>query len=338
MNVTFSIVIPVYNAGKYLDECVASVMGQDYKSYELILVDDGSRDNSPRICDKLAQQYPDKIRVIHQKNAGQFAARVSGFDQARGEFIVNADADDMLEANALSCLHRVYSEQHVDMIVYTLSSVNSKGVILDSPKGFFSRGLIPKEDFVRQMISTGKLNSIVLKSFVNKTYNLDRSHRLSHGVDYYMSLMVLDDIETVWYEPTPLYRYRFNSSSATNNKDVHSYRDYLYMADYTLDYIAERNLGSDLAETYLKRFTKNISVALMNTCLGKTDERRSILMKMREDKTVIQCKQYVPGSKLRDRIPLSLFYQRRYSALAIYERVYHWLEARAVAAKRIFAR
>ncbi len=338
MSVIFSVVVPVYNAEKYLSECVASVMGQDFQSYELILVDDGSRDSSPRLCDELARQYPNRIRVIHQKNAGQFAARVSGFEQASGDYIVNADADDMLEANALSCLHHIYSKQRVDMVVYRLSSVDSNGVILDSPKALFSRGPVSKEELLQRMISTGKINSMVLKSFVRKAYNLDLSHRLSHGVDYYMSLMVLDDIETVWYEPTPLYRYRFNAASATNNKDVHSYRDYLYLADYTLDYITVRKLGNDLAEAYLKRFTKNISVALMNTCIGKTDEKRSILTKLRQDKTVLRCEQYVSSSKLRDRIPLRLFYHERYGALILHERVYHWLETRAVAAKRVFAR
>ncbi len=338
MSVVFSVIVPVYNTEKYIDECVASITAQDYPDYEVILVDDGSKDRSPEICDELSRQDPERIRVIHKSNAGQLAARVSGIAQARGKYIVNVDADDMLKKDALSSLHRIFTEQSVDMVMYTLSSIDDNGVILNSSKAFFSRGRVEKDEFLRQMIGTGRLNSVVIKSFVRKPYQFDCSHRLTHGADFYMSLMILNDIGSVWYEPTPLYLYRTNPASATNCKDIHAYRDYLYTAEYTVNYIREHNLGEELIDDYLKHFTIPIRVALTNICIGKTDNRHEILTELRHDPIITRCYSYVRFSRRGDRISLRLFYNERYGALTWYEHIYNRLESYALSVKRAFTR
>ncbi|MBP1535818.1 MAG: glycosyltransferase, partial [Ruminococcus sp.] len=81
----YSFVIPVYNVEKYLNECVDSILSQTYKDYEIILVDDGSKDNSGKICDEYAAKY-DFIKVIHQENMGLSMARNNGVDAAEGIF------------------------------------------------------------------------------------------------------------------------------------------------------------------------------------------------------------------------------------------------------------
>ncbi len=338
MSVVFSIIVPVYNTEDFVTECVESIIAQDFWSYEIILVDDGSKDRSSEICDALAMQYPEQISVIHQENAGQFCARKKGIKQAQGDYLVFVDADDLLEPYALSCLYRIYTEQHVDMVVYTLSSVNSSGVALKSSMPVFSRGLISKDVFLRQMIKTGKLSSIVLKSFVRKEYAFDCGHRISYGEDFLMSLMVLDAIQTVWYEPTALYRYRYNASSMTNRQNVFAYRDYLYVADYTIQYIAEQNLGDDLTEEYLRHFVATISVALSQICLGKTADTKVPLADLYGHVIVRRCKSFVCSARLRDQIPLRLFYRERYRMLILYERIYYKLHEWAVAAKRRMVR
>ena len=96
MNPLISIIIPVYNAEQYLERCIDSVIGQTYKNLEIILVDDGSKDTSPVICDKYAAQ-DSRIIVIHKENAGVSAARNDGIDAAKGEFIFFIDADDWID-------------------------------------------------------------------------------------------------------------------------------------------------------------------------------------------------------------------------------------------------
>ena len=90
-----SVIVPVYNAEDFLAECIESILGQDYEELELLLVDDGSRDGSGRICEEYAAASG-KIRLLRQENSGASAARNAGLRQAEGEFIVFVDADDYL--------------------------------------------------------------------------------------------------------------------------------------------------------------------------------------------------------------------------------------------------
>ena len=96
----FSIIIPVYKVEKYLHECINSVLNQTFTDYELILVDDGSPDSCPKICDEYASKDC-RIRVIHQKNAGQASARNTGTKIATGEYICYIDSDDFLESTSV---------------------------------------------------------------------------------------------------------------------------------------------------------------------------------------------------------------------------------------------
>ena len=90
----FSVIVPVYNVAQYLPACIASVAAQTCGDYELILVDDGSTDESGALCDQLAQEY--HCRVIHQENGGLGAARNTGIEAAKGDYLVFLDSDDFL--------------------------------------------------------------------------------------------------------------------------------------------------------------------------------------------------------------------------------------------------
>ena len=91
----FSVIVPVYNVEKYLPECIESVLNQSFGDFELILVDDGTKDNSGVICDEYAQKDA-RVKVIHQDNAGQAVARNTGTDIAQGEYIIYLDSDDYI--------------------------------------------------------------------------------------------------------------------------------------------------------------------------------------------------------------------------------------------------
>ena len=91
----FSIILPIYNVEKYLKECVDSILKQTFLDYELILVDDGSTDGSPELCDKLAET-DGRIRVLHKKNGGLSDARNAGTNIAKGDYIIYIDSDDFI--------------------------------------------------------------------------------------------------------------------------------------------------------------------------------------------------------------------------------------------------
>ncbi|MBM6999155.1 glycosyltransferase [bacterium] len=113
---TVSIVIPVYNAERSLERCARSVLDQDFRDFQLLLVDDGSTDRSPAICDELAAQDP-RVHVIHQANAGVSAARNAALDQARGEFVQFVDADDWLTPDATGKLVAAAREHDADLVI-----------------------------------------------------------------------------------------------------------------------------------------------------------------------------------------------------------------------------
>lgn len=93
-----SIIVPVYNTEKYLDQCIQSILSQTYTDYELLLVDDGSTDSSGVICDRYAEQ-DSRVREFHKPNGGVSSARNMGLDNARGEWIGWVDSDDYIDAD-----------------------------------------------------------------------------------------------------------------------------------------------------------------------------------------------------------------------------------------------
>ena len=114
-NPKVSILVPIYNVEKYLSRCIESVLSQDFRDYELILVDDGSPDRCPQICDEYAKK-DSRIKVVHKKNGGLVSARLAGFKEARGEYVMHVDSDDYLLLNAISTLYNEAKEEDYDVV------------------------------------------------------------------------------------------------------------------------------------------------------------------------------------------------------------------------------
>ena len=114
---TISVIIPVYKVERYLDACVTSVVGQTYPDLEIILVDDGSPDNCPALCDAWAAKDT-RIRVIHRSNGGLSAARNSGLDVCTGDYIAFVDSDDRLEPETLERALRAQQRSGADLVLF----------------------------------------------------------------------------------------------------------------------------------------------------------------------------------------------------------------------------
>ena len=114
MSSKVSIVVPIYNAQEYLTQCVESLTGQDYENIEILLIDDGSTDDSPQICDRL-QAECNKIRTIHKENGGTASARNLGVAEATGEYVMFIDADDWFDLDTVSTLVKHMDENQLDV-------------------------------------------------------------------------------------------------------------------------------------------------------------------------------------------------------------------------------
>lgn len=122
-----SIIIPVYNVETWLPRSVEAILANDTADCEVLLIDDGSSDGSPALCERYAAEHPDLIRAIHQKNAGPGAARNTGIAAAKGDWFLFVDSDDRLAPNALSRLREVAAEGEADVISFQFFKESVEG-------------------------------------------------------------------------------------------------------------------------------------------------------------------------------------------------------------------
>ena len=109
-----SIIVPIYNVEKYIKECIDSIINQTYKNLEIILVDDGSPDCCPKICDEYSKKDK-RIKVIHKENGGLSSARNAGLDVAKGEYVSFIDSDDVVDEKFIETLYNLCIENNCDI-------------------------------------------------------------------------------------------------------------------------------------------------------------------------------------------------------------------------------
>ncbi len=200
---TISVVVPIYNGEKYINECVDSILNQTYRDFELILVDDGSSDNTGSICENY-QLKDNRIKVIHQSNSGSSVARATGTQYAKGKFVCFVDADDSLKNDALEYLilkmnedvDIVASESNIDIVLTPeeyachLLKFNNWHVwgklirkeLLDPYVMGISRFFKVGEDFLTQMRLLKNLTrSIVLLKEIKYNYRDDNPESVQKG-------------------------------------------------------------------------------------------------------------------------------------------------------------
>lgn len=144
-----SVIVPVYNAEKYLGKCIESIINQEYKEIEIILVDDGSSDNSGKICDKFALK-DNRIKVLHQENAGPLKARYNGVLASKAQYITFVDSDDWIDNDTYSSFQSAM-EWGVDIIVY-LKQVEREGVGTYIPEETYKEGVYDRKDIEEKIL------------------------------------------------------------------------------------------------------------------------------------------------------------------------------------------
>ena len=140
----FSVIIPIYNVQKYLKRCIDSVLSQTFDDYELILVDDGSKDDCGTICDDYAKTN-EKIKVIHKQNGGLVSARQAGIQVAAGEYVFHLDGDDAILPDALESAYEIIEKYHPDMVSFSYKHCID-GVVGDTVEDLAEEGLYQKTD------------------------------------------------------------------------------------------------------------------------------------------------------------------------------------------------
>lgn len=214
-----SVIIPVYNVEKYLCECVDSVLAQTYSNIEVILVDDGSPDNSGAICDEYALK-DSRVRVIHKKNAGVSAARNSGLDIAKGKYITFVDSDDYVDADYIDILaNRMDS---YDIIICRARKIEQRPLD-DEAIEYSLKDIEPKILGVYAI-----KNADILSGYVwGKCFNGDIIRE--YGVRFVSDIVICEDLLFVIE-----YLSHATKPALLQNKRPYFYRTNLNSASFTL--------------------------------------------------------------------------------------------------------
>lgn len=218
MQLKITVIVPVYNTERFLSKCIDSVLAQTHSNLELLLIDDGSSDCSPQICDEYALR-DERVRVFHQMNAGVSVARNLGIENATGDYIIFVDSDDYLDEDYLSC----FNPEHADLYL--------QGVTLENEQGVTNQTLEPKElhdrkkvaDFVAQTLPLPD-EGLVLRAVCSKLYRRDilASLRFDEGMsfaeDYLLNLRVYQHIRCMTLVSGCGYHYVQQNSSLSVGK------------------------------------------------------------------------------------------------------------------------
>ena len=226
-----TIVVPVYKVEKYLNRCLNSIVNQTYENLEIILVDDGSPDRCPLICDEWANKDK-RIKVVHKKNAGLGMARNTGLDHATGKYICFFDSDDYVALNTIEKAYENIKKYSSDIVMYGMYSVDSEGKVVsaDIPqtdKDYYSGDEIAKfilpnmlgadpstgKKLGFNMSSSGRMYSMELINQYNWRFVSERQYI---SEDFYSLLELHRYVRSVSIIHEAFYYYCYNDTSLTH--------------------------------------------------------------------------------------------------------------------------
>ena len=224
-----SVIVPVYNSEKYLIQCVKSICNQTYKELEIILVDDGSTDNSPQLCDELAKKDK-RIIVIHKENGGSTSARNAGLRVSKGKYVGFVDSDDWIEPEMYESLLRMCMSERAEVAIgaryinnldyqYKEAFNITKGVFTkkESQKNIVNN-IIYTPDFRTKSITPNLWDKLFLKSLLIK-HQLEVDERTKFAEDDVCVYSCLLDAEKVVITDEPFYHYRMHENSVCHSVD-----------------------------------------------------------------------------------------------------------------------
>lgn len=233
MKKLISVIVPVYNVAEFLPRTINSILGQTYKKFELILVDDGSPDNSGQICDNYAAK-DNRIRVFHVPNGGAGAARKYGVGQANGRWIMFVDGDDTIPETTLSNLLAI-NKRDYDITIGTLN-INDR-VVFEHKK----TGLLSHSEYIEALLLGQTSVGPVAKLFKKYLFDVHWScpKHITNNEDLLMLLSIATKVNTVFISNDVIcynYLYREGSVSKSRGMNTEAWLDLFDEIKYTLRY------------------------------------------------------------------------------------------------------
>lgn len=251
MNCTISIIVPVYNAEKYLNRCIDSILAQTYTDFELLLINDGSKDNSGKICDEYVNK-DSRVRVFHKENAGVSKARNLGLDSALGEWITFVDSDDWVREDFLEKRLELALKENVDIVYCDFEYVYATHCVYCQT----AEQICGKAEMVNSWILSRMMYSwmiLVKKELFNK-HQLRYIEGLKFGEDFNLIIKLVLYANKVCHIKEALYFYNKQNEGSAMTK-LHLYRDDL------------RIVYSDLIECFKREGVYDECLEMLSWCI-----------------------------------------------------------------------
>ncbi|MCI8417924.1 MAG: glycosyltransferase [Lachnospiraceae bacterium] len=233
--IELSIIIPVYNVEKYVKRCIESVLNQWQKEFEIILVDDGSLDQSGVICEDYKERYP-FIRVIHQKNKGLSEARNTGIRVAKGQYLAFLDSDDFVKNNSYQKMLKIIKEQQVDIVVgEAVSYVDDNHIYLKKQRDFLKEGKYDAKEFLVNCLKDDVMVMCVPFNLYRKELIIDNNLFFERGLlheDELWTPQIFLNAMNIYYCKDIFYYHYTRADSITQRKDLSKNgQDLLYICN-----------------------------------------------------------------------------------------------------------
>ncbi len=317
-----SIIIPIYNAAEYIEECVDSVLNQTYKNIELLLINDGSTDNTGKKIDELSRK-DDRIRVFHKENGGTHTARNLGIDKSGGQYLMFMDPDDWLDLDTVECLIEKINQNDLDYVRFNYvrefagTSLKKRNTFLeekvyqnDECKKIFRQtvGLVGAElknpenlNFLASVCFGIYKKSIILEHNI-RFFNIRKLGTFSDGL---FNIEFFSHIKSFLFVDEGFYHYRkTNTQSATK-----SYRkDFLKKQGLLFEKIYNLLEGSDMPDIFTAYYNR-IAIGTMELCLNAIKGEGFFITKYKEIKEVLKDELHKKAFKNFSISPLPLMWK-----------------------------
>jgi len=282
MEELISIIVPVYKVEKYIDKCINSILNQTYKKLEIILVDDGSPDNSGKICDSFAKQ-DNRIKVIHKENGGVSSARNKGLEVASGQWITFVDSDDWIENDFCELLLNNAITYNADIVLCGYNRVTLSGV--DKIRNTNKIIEIDENEYLKNVLNpqTG-FGFCHMKLYKHKCIkNIEFKEGLPVGEDALFNEQISKKIKKAIFLEKSLYNYRINDDSVVRRFDKNYTKKYLESMKITKEYIFENyKENKEIIQNYYNFVAYHVLLVTVNYCYNKENKEKNKVKLLKE--------------------------------------------------------
>lgn len=249
--IRFSVLVPVYNVAEWLRTCVDSVLTQSFQNFELLLVNDGSADESRSICDEYAAG-DSRIRVFHKPNGGPMSARRYAIERMTGEYCIFLDSDDRLERNALEVLDNAIRETGAECLIFSLRWERPDGVAFRRcPEALCGRLITDRRELLNFLLNDESFNTLGCKCVKASCFDgrdFSPWFHIRRGEDRIQSTEILENAASFLLLPDVLYVYCTNAASITHSVDYDNWRADFEVERFILDWL--ERLGVFVKQDY----------------------------------------------------------------------------------------